>query len=454
MPRERGSRAGSRRPRRHRSRRGRSHGAHARELPTCSCSCSTTSASRSWAATAPTSARRTFDRLAAGGLRYRDFHTTAICSPTRACLLTGRNHHSNGVGHHPGDGDRLPRLQRHGPAGERLPLGDAAGARLRDALHRQVAPDARERVRVRRIEGALAAVARLRALLRLPRRQDQPVGADAGSRQPLRRAAASSRGGLSPERRPGRSRDRVRHRPAHRRAGQAVLHVLLPRRRPRAAPRRAGCGSSAIAGSSTPAGTGGARQRSRVSSRSGIVPAGHAAFPAAIVGQRVGLAAGGREAPLRAPDGSVCGVPRADRPSHRPRPRLPDAPWRARQHAGHARRRTTAPRAEGGEHGSFNELQFPNRVEADGRAEPRRASTNGAASGRIPNYCVGLGVGRQHAAAALEAVPASGRHERSADRALAEGHPRTRRGPRPVRARRRRRRRRSSKRSASMRRRC
>jgi arylsulfatase A-like enzyme len=40
----------------------------------------------------------TFDRLAARGLRYRDFHTTAICSPTRACLLTGRNHHSNGVG--------------------------------------------------------------------------------------------------------------------------------------------------------------------------------------------------------------------------------------------------------------------------------------------------------------------------------------------------------------------
>ena len=38
------------------------------------------------------------DRLASGGLRYSDFHTTAICSPTRACLLTGRKHHSNGVG--------------------------------------------------------------------------------------------------------------------------------------------------------------------------------------------------------------------------------------------------------------------------------------------------------------------------------------------------------------------
>jgi len=38
------------------------------------------------------------DRLAAGGLRYRNFHTAALCSPTRACLLTGRNHHSVGVG--------------------------------------------------------------------------------------------------------------------------------------------------------------------------------------------------------------------------------------------------------------------------------------------------------------------------------------------------------------------
>jgi arylsulfatase A-like enzyme len=38
------------------------------------------------------------DSLAAGGLRYRNFHTTALCSPTRAALLTGRNHHSVGAG--------------------------------------------------------------------------------------------------------------------------------------------------------------------------------------------------------------------------------------------------------------------------------------------------------------------------------------------------------------------
>ncbi|MGD9894690.1 MAG: arylsulfatase, partial [Dehalococcoidia bacterium] len=37
------------------------------------------------------------DRLAAGGLRYTNFHTTALCSPTRAALLTGRNHHAVGM---------------------------------------------------------------------------------------------------------------------------------------------------------------------------------------------------------------------------------------------------------------------------------------------------------------------------------------------------------------------
>lgn len=38
------------------------------------------------------------DRLAAGGLKYNRFHTTALCSPTRAALLAGRNHHSCGTG--------------------------------------------------------------------------------------------------------------------------------------------------------------------------------------------------------------------------------------------------------------------------------------------------------------------------------------------------------------------
>jgi arylsulfatase A-like enzyme len=40
----------------------------------------------------------TAEKLAAGGLKYTRFHTTALCAPTRAALLTGRNHHSVGMG--------------------------------------------------------------------------------------------------------------------------------------------------------------------------------------------------------------------------------------------------------------------------------------------------------------------------------------------------------------------
>jgi len=40
----------------------------------------------------------TMDQVAATGLRYTQFHSTALCSPTRAALITGRNHHSTGFG--------------------------------------------------------------------------------------------------------------------------------------------------------------------------------------------------------------------------------------------------------------------------------------------------------------------------------------------------------------------
>ena len=38
------------------------------------------------------------DRIAKDGLRYTNFHSTSLCSPTRAALITGRNHHSVGFG--------------------------------------------------------------------------------------------------------------------------------------------------------------------------------------------------------------------------------------------------------------------------------------------------------------------------------------------------------------------
>ena len=53
------------------------------------------------------------DRFAANGLRYTNMHTTALCSPSRGAIVTGRNHHSLGAGDDRGDLDGLPGLQRH-----------------------------------------------------------------------------------------------------------------------------------------------------------------------------------------------------------------------------------------------------------------------------------------------------------------------------------------------------
>ena len=52
----------------------------------------------------------TLDRIANNGLKYTRFHTTALCSPTRAALLTGRNHHSVGSGVIGEAGNRVSRL--------------------------------------------------------------------------------------------------------------------------------------------------------------------------------------------------------------------------------------------------------------------------------------------------------------------------------------------------------
>ena len=80
----------------------------------------------------------TADRLAAAGLRYNRFHTTALCAPTRQALLTGRNHHSVGMGSitelatsSPGNNSVRPNTK--------APLGDHVEAqRLLDRAVRQV----------------------------------------------------------------------------------------------------------------------------------------------------------------------------------------------------------------------------------------------------------------------------------------------------------------------------
>ena len=130
------------------------------------------------------------DALAAGGLRYNRFHVTALCSPTRAAILTGRNHHAVGMG-------MLPELAvRYEGYNGRIPPSAATLARhLRDNGYSTYAVGKwhlAPRVGVECVGSVrpLAARPRVRTLLRLPRRRHEPVDAGAQGRQPLDRAAA------------------------------------------------------------------------------------------------------------------------------------------------------------------------------------------------------------------------------------------------------------------------
>lgn len=74
-----------------------------------------------------------FDRIARGGVKYNNFHTTAVCSPTRTALKSGRNHHVNNMGGiietgtaFPGNSGQIP--QNIAPLAEMLRLNGFATA--------------------------------------------------------------------------------------------------------------------------------------------------------------------------------------------------------------------------------------------------------------------------------------------------------------------------------------
>src|SRR5271166_2817279 len=79
----------------------------------------------------------TLDRVANAGLRYTEFNSTALCSPTRAALITGRNHHEGGLWRDREAVDRFSGircLHRHGQRHDRQ---NPQRARLRDVVVRQ-----------------------------------------------------------------------------------------------------------------------------------------------------------------------------------------------------------------------------------------------------------------------------------------------------------------------------
>ena len=148
--------------------------------------------------------------------------------------------HHQRHGHHHRGRVGLPQLERAYPVRVRHDRRGTGRARLEHLHDRQVAPDRRGRDEHGLAEGAVAGRAGLRAVLRLPRRRDQPVVPGPGLRQPPRRAAGVAVAGLPPHRRPDRQGAGVHPRRQGGRPGQAVLPLLLPGRVPRPAPRPEG----------------------------------------------------------------------------------------------------------------------------------------------------------------------------------------------------------------------
>ena len=143
-----------------------------------------------------------------------------------------------------------------------------------------------------------------------------------------------ARGGLPPDRGPGRQGDRVHRRRQAGRPGQAVLPALLHRRDARPAPRAEGVGRPL---------PGAVRRRLGRLPRAGLRPAEGAgrragrrrAVPARPRRAGVGVAVAGRPPARRPDDGGLRRVPVPHRPPHRPAARLPAGDRRARQHADH-----------------------------------------------------------------------------------------------------------------------
>ncbi len=365
----------------------------------------------------------TIDRLAAGGLRYRNFHTDRPVLAHPGLRAHGSQpplgrHRS---GHRPGH--RVPRLRRPHPGVGRpccprcsCPHGYAAYAVGKWHL----TPEEDLHLGAPRSTWPLGP--RLRALLRVHRRRDEPVRARAHPRQPPGRATPLGRRRLPPQRGPGRPRHRVHRRPAPRPAGPAVPPPPGPGRLPLAPPGSRSAGSSTTGVASTRDGTAwraatlGPPARARADRAEGVELSPRPDWvPAWDSLERR------RAAPLRPLHGVLrrLALPcrRADRPSGRSslgRTRRP------RRHAAHGAVRQR--RIERGRTDRIDQRRAPVEPRRPTGGRGARADRRDRGSPDPQQLPVGLDRRREHPVPALEAGGPRRRRLRPAHRALARRH--------------------------------
>ena len=181
----------------------------------------------------------TMQRLADEGLTYTQWHTTALCSPTRSCLLTGRNHHQNGYACIAEGGHRASPART---ATSRWRTRSSPRCCARTATTRSGS------ARTTTCPSDDWAMGGSKADWPLARGFDrfygfiggetEPVVSRPRRGQPLRRPAVPARGRLPPVEGPRRQGDHASSRDSQAvDARQALVHEVLPRREPRTAPR-------------------------------------------------------------------------------------------------------------------------------------------------------------------------------------------------------------------------
>ena len=364
------------------------------------------------------------EKLAANGLKYTRFHTCALCSPTRQAMLTGRNHHSVGMG-------AITEIATAAPGYNSLRPNTKAPLPLTLKLNGY-------------------ATAQFGKCHEVPAWQTSPMGpfdawpAGGGGFEhfygfiggetnqydpalyegltPVEPPATAEEGYHLTEDMTDRAIGWVQ--PAEGAdAGQAVLRLLRAGRRPRPAPRAEGVGRQ-VQGPLRPGLGQAPRGDVRAAEGAGRHRAGRRAHAAPRRDPGLGRHARGAQAGARAPDGGLRRVPGAHRPPRRPPGRRPRGPRRAGEHARllHLRRQ----RRLRGRHAQ-RRLQRDVQLQRHGGA--RDAGVHAVEDRRVrlavgvQPLLGGLGLGDERAVPVDQAGGvALGRHAQRHDRALAQGH--------------------------------